>query len=570
MSQKITATHARVDDIPAIIAPLKKMRVAAFLDQHFPTHGHWQGWSLGGTTVVWVAFMLSEGDHRLARVEPWGKEHLRPRRRCRDRQGRWRDLADDRWATILDSLCVAPRWVAFAWARTPSVVRVYDLRGRMVRVDPTTAAASVTPAGLCPLGHSKAHRPDLPQGKSALAVLAPLGVPWTITVVAGQTADDPLSLPESANVRQSAQVPGLTDVGDCTMAALGTRAASVAHQDDSWCPLSATQRPEAALARVRAPVVRGVLEPSEIGVPHADGARDATAAPVAIGLAYPVARSVLDHAGQTPTGQERRLVVRALALAARQAKRVRHRVARAVTALNALAARTQGQPRLPDEAGASQAAAALMAKQRVEGLRQGTVTPEVHQHVKRRDGPRPATTVRSERVRGSAAHAEAPRAHAVRRLGWRVDATNPPAEERRLTQGVAAYRSAYRVEQGFGRLQGRSVSLTPLCVQYEQRMVGLLDLLSIALRVLVLMPCVVRRTLQHAGTTRKGLSPGQPGRQTAQPTTERLLAALRGVTRSRSTIDGTLHAHLTPLHAGQKRILTLREVPREIYGQLVL
>jgi len=28
MSQKITATHERVDDIPALIAPLKKMRVA--------------------------------------------------------------------------------------------------------------------------------------------------------------------------------------------------------------------------------------------------------------------------------------------------------------------------------------------------------------------------------------------------------------------------------------------------------------------------------------------------------------------------------------------------------------
>ena len=77
MSQKITATHERVDDIPAILAHLKKMRVAACLDTHFPTHGHWQGWSLGWTTVVWVAFILSEGDHRLYRVEPWVKEHPR-------------------------------------------------------------------------------------------------------------------------------------------------------------------------------------------------------------------------------------------------------------------------------------------------------------------------------------------------------------------------------------------------------------------------------------------------------------------------------------------------------------
>jgi len=157
----------------------------------------------------------------------------------------------------------------------------------------------------------------------------------------------------------------------------------------------------------------------------------------------------------------------------------------------------------------------------------------------------------------------------VRRLGWRVYATNHAAEEMRLAQGVAAYRSEYLVEQGFGRLKGRSLSLTPLFLQYEERIVGLLYLLSIALRVLVLMQCVVRRNLQHAGTTLKGLYPGQPGRQTAQPTTEMLLSALRGVTLSWIKIDGKLHEHLTPLNAVQKRILALMEVPLESYGQLV-
>jgi transposase len=233
---------------------------------------------------VWFAFILSEGDHRLSRVEPWGKEHLRTLRRCIDSKVRPRDLADDRLATILDSLCVAARWAVFERALTQSVLRVYDLQGRLVRIDTTTAAAYVTPAGLFQLGHSKAHRPDLPQVKIAMAVLDPLGVPLTLTVVAGNTADDPLSLPESATVRQIAQITGLTSVGDCTMAAIGTRTEIVAHQDDSLCPLSATQMPEAELDRVLAPVLSGVLEPSESRVPHADGALDETADPVAIGF----------------------------------------------------------------------------------------------------------------------------------------------------------------------------------------------------------------------------------------------------------------------------------------------
>ena len=138
-----------------------------------------------------------------------------------------------------------------------------------------------------------------------------------------------------------------------------------------------------------------------------------------------------------------------------------------------------------------------------------------------------------------------------------------------LAQGVAAYRSEYLIEQGFGRLKGRSLSLTPLFLHDEQRVVALICLLSIALRVLVLMQFVVRRNLRQASATIKGIYPGQPGRQTAQPTTEMMLGALRGVTLSRITIDGTRLYHLTPLNAVQKRILVLMEVPLEVYDGLV-
>src|SRR5712691_1785034 len=224
MSTKITATHERVDDLPTLIAPLKKMRVAALLDTHCPPHGHWQGWRLGWTTVVWLAFILAEGDHRLSRVEPWGKAHQRTLSRCLGSEVQPRDLTDDRLATTLDYLSVAERWAAFERDLNQSVLRVYDLQGRVVRVDTTTAGAYVTPEGLFQLGHSKDHRPDLPQVKIAMAVLDPLGLPLTTTVVAGQTADDPLYLPEIANVRAIARTTGLTYVGDCKMAAIATRA----------------------------------------------------------------------------------------------------------------------------------------------------------------------------------------------------------------------------------------------------------------------------------------------------------------------------------------------------------
>lgn len=88
-------------------------------------------------------------------------------------------------------------------------------------------------------------------------------------------------------------------------------------------------------------------------------------------------------------------------------------------------------------------------------------------------------------------------AHAGRRLGWRVSTTHHTTEELSLAQVLAAYRREYLIAQGFGRLQGRPLSLPPLFLPSAHRVAGLLSLLRIARRVLVLMQCVVRRNLQQ-------------------------------------------------------------------------
>lgn len=78
----------------------------------------------------------------------------------------------------------------------------------------------------------------------------------------------------------------------------------------------------------------------------------------------------------------------------------------------------------------------------------------------------------------------------------------------------------------------------PLLLHYEHRIKGLIYLLTIALRALVLIQFVVRRNLQKEGGTLKGIYPGQPGRQTASPTTGMMLRAFRGLMLSRIIIDG--------------------------------
>jgi hypothetical protein len=66
----------------------------------------------------------------------------------------------------------------------------------------------------------------------------------------------------------------------------------------------------------------------------------------------------------------------------------------------------------------------------------------VHEATKRRYGQRPARAIRTTSVQVEARIDQAAMAQAVRRLGWRVYATNHDQETMGLTQGVAAYRSA--------------------------------------------------------------------------------------------------------------------------------
>ena len=70
MTEPLTLTTERIDDIPLLLAHLERMGLQPLLDEHFPTHGNWVGLSLGWVSVLWLTHILSEGDHRLNHVAP--------------------------------------------------------------------------------------------------------------------------------------------------------------------------------------------------------------------------------------------------------------------------------------------------------------------------------------------------------------------------------------------------------------------------------------------------------------------------------------------------------------------
>ncbi len=157
---------------------------------------------------------------------------------------------------------------------------------------------------------------------------------------------------------------------------------------------------------------------------------------------------------------------------------------------------------------------------------------------------------------------------ASEQLGWRVYATHHSVEKLPLTQAVEAYRDEYLVERTFGRVKGHPLSLSPMYVERDDHATGLVRLLSIALRVLTLLECVVRRHLAQQGASLAGLYAGNPKRATTQPTTERLLEAFQGIFLTILVEPHQTGRHFTALSALQQRVLALLEFSPTLYSNL--
>src|SRR5436305_2473109 len=245
----------RVDDLPVLWASLQRLGVAELLDRHFPTHHLWMGeLSLGEVVAVWLASLLSQGDDRLCRLQPWAQQNLHTLQALLGKTVRPLDFHDDRLADLLAALAQPHPWHAFEDDLNRQTVRVYDLNASRFRLDSTTAnsyADVVSEAGLLQFGYSK-DRDDLPQLKVAVAALDPLGMPVSTLVVPGNSADDPLYVPQIREVQQSFGKGGKTYIGDCKMAALETRAYLASSGDYYLCPLSEKQfSPEQRRDQVR-------------------------------------------------------------------------------------------------------------------------------------------------------------------------------------------------------------------------------------------------------------------------------------------------------------------------------
>jgi transposase len=522
--------------------------------------------------VIWLAYILTEGDHRKVTVAAYIKGMQHTLSHLSGQSIEPLDFSDDRLGHLLTHFSKAKGWHAIEQDLNACSIEVYALSQDVIRCDATTVSGAhdVAEGGLVQFGHSK-DDPTRPQIKVMMGALDPLGMPLATDVLSGERADDGLYIPIIKRIEAGLPPGGLLFVGDCKMSAFATRAYMAGRQHGYLAPLPLTGGTAEAMARWidegiaqdRAGALTPIMRVNPCGQE------------VRVAEGYELERPCALEVSATHWS-ERVLVVRSPVHAAHQTVGLEKRLVHAEQKLAVLTpARGRGKRQLTDEGALVEAIARVLQEQRVEGLLTVTWERQV-EHQTRYVGRGRGSTKRAQQVREHIryhitriAREEDTIAALTARFGWKAFVTNVTQQRLSLADAVVCYRNEYRIERIFNRLKSR-VHIAPLFVTRDDQIEGLTYLLTLGVRVLTVMEFVLRRSLQNEQAPLPGLHPENGKKMTNTPTAERILKAFREVSLSilQTATGEEIQRWLTPLSALQQAILYRLGLATSLYQQL--
>jgi transposase len=564
-----TLLHERVDDVPLLIGLAQKLRLPALLDRHLGSHDSHQGLSNGTLAAAWIAFILSRGNHTKVHVQEWSEGLHHTLSHLLGQPLRPAEFSDDRLGILLRRFQQLDDWAALETDLWHGTCEVYELPLERVRLDSTTTCGyhTIFPDGLMQLGHSKDHRPDLPQLKIMAAAAEPSGHLIASDYYSGETADDPLYLPMIRRVRSLLGRTGLLYVGDCKMAALATRAELAAEGDYYLMPLPMTGDTPKQFDGWLDQFLSGQVKTQELWDDQEF-----------LGHGWEFTRRFqAEVQGKRTTWTERVQMLRSPALTQRKQTNLEQRLRRAEQTILALTpAVGPGKKQCREEASLQAALRAILERYDVTGLLKVTWERQEHQQTKyvgpgRGSAKRAAPTEVQVRYQITGVCRQAMAIETQRqRLGWRVQVTNSPKKRLSLLASVLSYRSGWCLERDFHLLKDSPLGIRPLYVKSDVQIGGLVRLMTLALRMLSLVEMQGRRGVAATGEKAKGYYSGQPGRQTDSPSGQRILET---VTRQRLTLFGTktltgIQWQLPPLPEIVKQVLSFLGLSETLYTDL--
>jgi transposase len=573
-TQPVIVKQERIDDIPLLLGMMRRMKIGEIIDKHQGTHHLHQGLSNGKLALGWLAYILSESDHRKSAVQDWANKHQQTLASFFGTPLRPHEFNDDRLGIVLNYLAAAP-WDDLEGDLFVSCFDVYELPTDVFRVDATASCGyhTTAPDGIMQLGHSKDHRPDLPQLKIMAAVTQPMAFLVSSAVVPGNETDDGLYWPTITEVKKKVGGSGLLFCGDCKMAALETRGRIAGAGDYYLTPLPNIGE----TAQQIDSWIDTAFQKDEAGQLQLFHKRTKEEEPELIGKGYEFSRTCsVEVDNREVTWIERVQVVQSLSHLKSQKARLEKGLQQAQGELGRLTKAGKGRKIWRQEEDLRASIAAIEKEKGVAGLLEVLVSKEVKEKKKYGKPGRPTETALAEvevdvRYRiTQVRRKEEQIAAKENRLGWRAFATNAPEKRLTLEGSVLTYREGGGLERPFHQMKDAPLGIRPLFVKRDEQIMGLTRLVLLGLRVLTLIEIVVRGKLAEGGEELEGLHEGQKNKKEGKPTAKRLLRAIAGleITLSLIQVGEKQWWYLPPLPKLLVRVLDLLGLSISLYTDL--
>jgi transposase len=572
----------RVDDLPLIYAMVKMLGVKEAIDKHIKCHGGWEGPSPGTIVSLWLCYILNECDHRLSVVETWSEQRiLLLQAIIGDKSLSSKDFSDDKLAKILDYLSEDKNWLAVESSVNNKGLSIYRLESPKsiptLRLDsaPMQSHGTVTEGGLLQHGYSKHHNGNLGQFKVQLCSLDNeinhFAFPVSHITVSGEQADDGLYLPLISQIRKQLSVQRGYEkenlyVGDGKMGSKEIRYTISKNEDYYLVPLSKKQLSEAKRLEYIGKVEKTTYKKVEKKVD--EGSEKETTKVVAQGFEIAADCSITLE-DRICKWSERYLFVQSDYYREQQEVKLNKDLTQSMELLTDLPIPRKGKKVINTLEEMQSSVNKILKDNKLKDLLLVNIKQTKHIKSIRAYGSKPAREEEYYTYEIDIERQEDKIEERKKLMGWQVYATNLPEEKMSFEQCVWKYRYQSNIERQFDNIRNKVVKLLPVYLNKDNRIIGLVNLLMLALKVCCLTEYKVAKALKEQNDELADIYEGNPKRTSKKPSAKRLFKAFDGISIALIFENKRLnYALLTKLEPVQKKILQLLDLDKNLYEHL--
>jgi transposase len=564
-------------DLPVLYTIVKSLDIASSVNKNIKVHGNWEGTLPGEILELWLCYILSHCDHRLSGAEEWAENNLDFLRILSDNPKlSSQDFTDDKLGLLLDYFSVDASWQHVETQVNGKILEIYRLEQSdslsTFRLDaaPMQSYGKVAKDGLLQYGYHK-HHADLPQFKLKLCTLDNevnnFAHPICHLTVNGKVADDELYIPiieKSKEVLSGIESysTGNLYVGDSKFGALSNRLFVQGNKDYYLMPLSKVQ--------LSAKEREELIDKHNNKEHNQKIFRTEKGKEVLIAEGFEVVQQMeVEIEGQSYEWQERRLFVCSSSYAKSQQSALDRKLSAAEESIIGLTIRKQGKQVLKTKEDYEEAINGILKANNVENLLKVEIQERITKTEKRAYGSRPKRTETKSEFQISVQQQEEEIKKRKEYMGWQVYATNAAKDLLPFEKCVWKYRYQSNIESRFDDVRNKMAALLPVFLQKDNRIIGLVNILLLALKVCSVLEYKVAKSLQDQKKKLHGVYEGNPKRETDRPSVKRILTAFKSISFSLIFENNDFQFVLmTKLKPVQKKILQLLELDTEIYTGL--